>query len=152
MMWQSSHSQTFLQHIAYETVYTAWSCFPSITCFYIHRAKAGRVLPKCQPGLSGALGLFSLVCFSFFLSFFFKKIFLQTLFIYFQRGEGKERERKRNISVWLPLMYPHLGTWPATQASALTGNRTSDPQVCRPDLNPLSLTSQGWFVFLIFII
>ena len=27
---------------------------------------------------------------------------------------------------WLPLAHPHLGTWPATQACALTGNGTSD--------------------------
>ena len=38
---------------------------------------------------------------------------------------------------------PHGGTWPTTQACAPTGNRTSDPLVCRPGLNPLSHTSQG---------
>ena len=27
----------------------------------------------------------------------------------------------------LPLACPQLGTWPATQACALTGNQTSDP-------------------------
>ena len=35
----------------------------------------------------------------------------------------RERERERNISVWLLLMEPLLGTWPATQACALTGNK-----------------------------
>ena len=45
--------------------------------------------------------------------------------------------------MWLPFMCPHLGTWPATQACALTRNRTSDPLVHRPSLNPLSYTSQG---------
>ena len=63
-------------------------------------------------------------------------------FIYFlERGEGKG-ERERNISVWLPLMCPQLGTWPETQACALTGNRTSDPLVCRPVL------SQYLYVFM----
>ena len=38
---------------------------------------------------------------------------------------------------------PSLGTWPATQACALTGNRTGDLLVHRPALNPLSDTSQG---------
>ena len=38
-----------------------------------------------------------------------------------ERGEG-EKERKRNIHVWLPLARPPQGTWPATQACALTGN------------------------------
>ena len=36
--------------------------------------------------------------------------------------EGKGgRESDRN-NAWLPLMHPQLGTWPATQACALTGN------------------------------
>ena len=48
-----------------------------------------------------------------------------------------------NINVWLPLTCPLLGTWPATQACALTGNLTSDPLVRRPGLNPLWYTSQG---------
>ena len=49
--------------------------------------------------------------------------------------------RQRNINMWLPLMCPLLGTWPATQACALTGNRTGDPLLCRLALNPLSHTS-----------
>ena len=69
--------------------------------------------------------------------------FLKISFIYFQ-SEGKGgRVRERNINVWLPLMHPLLGTWPAIQAPALTGNRTSDPLVCRLMLHPLSHTSQG---------
>ena len=54
-----------------------------------------------------------------------------------------EEERERNISVWLPLMLFLLGTWPTTQACALTGNRTGDLLVHRPVLNPLSHTSHG---------
>ena len=38
---------------------------------------------------------------------------------------------------------PLLGTWLPTQACAVTGNRTGDPLVCSPALNPLSHTSQG---------
>ena len=50
----------------------------------------------------------------------------------------------------LPLTRPLLGTWPAIQACALTGNRTSDPSVLRLALNPLSHTSQGfWFHFIL---
>ena len=49
--------------------------------------------------------------------------------------------------MWLPLTWPPVGTWPATQACALTGNGTSDPLVCRPALNPLSHTSQGSYFF-----
>ena len=57
---------------------------------------------------------------------------------------------ERNSNVQLPLTCPPLGTWPATQACALTGNRTSYPLVHRLALNPLSHTSQGCFVFLNF--
>ena len=53
-----------------------------------------------------------------------------------------EKERERNVNVWLLLICPQLGTWPATQACALTGNRTSDPLICRLVLSPLSHTSQ----------
>ena len=53
-----------------------------------------------------------------------------SLFIF--RERGREGERERNINVWLPLMWPLLGTWPATQACALTGNQTRDPLVHSP--------------------
>ena len=49
---------------------------------------------------------------------------------------------ERNINARLPLAHPLLETWPATQACALTGNRTSDLLVQRPSLSPLSHTSQ----------
>ena len=49
---------------------------------------------------------------------------LKILFI--ERGEGREKERKRNINVWVPFMHPLLGTWPTTQACALTRNQTCD--------------------------
>ena len=45
--------------------------------------------------------------------------------------------------MWLPLTCPLLGTWLATQACALTGNRTGNPLVRRLALDPLSHTSQG---------
>ena len=62
-------------------------------------------------------------------------IFKNILFIFIDRGEGREKEEERNINVWLPLMQP--------QACALTGNRTNDSLVHRPALNPLSYTSQA---------
>ena len=63
------------------------------------------------------------------------------------REKGKEEERERNISVWLPLTHSLLGTWPATQACVLTGYGPSNPLVCRSALNPLSHTSQGCLFF-----
>ena len=61
-----------------------------------------------------------------------------------------EKERERNINVWLPLAHPILRTWPATQARALAGNQTGDALVRRPALNPLSYTSQGCSVLFLF--
>ena len=69
--------------------------------------------------------------------------FLKRFYLFIFRESGREGEKERNINVWLPLMHSQLGTWPATQTCALTGNWTSDPLVCRPVLNPLSYTSQG---------
>ena len=51
----------------------------------------------------------------------YMELTLFILFLFLERGKGG-RKRKRNINVWLPLMRPLLGTWPATQAHALTGN------------------------------
>ena len=73
----------------------------------------------------------------YFFSFF--KIFY--LFIF--REGGREGERGGVKHQCMVASRPLLGTWPATQACALIGNRTSDPLVCRPVLNPLSYTSQG---------
>ena len=71
----------------------------------------------------------------FFLRFYF--------YLFLERWESREKERERNINMWLPLTHPLLGTWPATQACVLTGNPTRDPLFHRPALNPLSHTSQG---------
>ena len=81
---------------------------------------------------------------------FFKKKFT---YLFLDRGEGREKESERNINMWLPLERLLLGTWPAAQECALTGNQTGDPLVCRLALSPLSHTSQGWIqgTFLMYI-
>ena len=73
--------------------------------------------------------------------FYFKILFI----LFLGKEQGREKERERNINVWLPLVCPLLETWPATQACALTGNRTGGPLVLRSAVNPLSYTSQGPF-------
>ena len=70
--------------------------------------------------------------------FFFKDF----IYLFFRKGKGKTKRRRENVC--LPLVCPLLGTWPTTQACALTGNWTGNPLVCRSALNPLSHTSQGW--------
>ena len=74
---------------------------------------------------------------------FFVFVFKDFVYLFLERGEGREKERERNISRLLTLVRPLLGTWPATQACALTGNQTSYPLIRRPVLSPLSHTSQG---------
>ena len=72
------------------------------------------------------------------------------MYLFLERGEEKENEGERNINMWLPLAHPLLGTWPATQACALTGNLSSDPLVHRPVLNLLSYTCQGYLFIYFF--
>ena len=69
--------------------------------------------------------------------------FLNFIYLFLERRERREKEREKNINVWLPLACPLLGTWPTIQTCALTGNGTSNPLVHRPELSPLSHTSQG---------
>ena len=74
----------------------------------------------------------------------FKKAFYLFIFV-------GEKERERNIDVWEipPFAHPQLGTWPTTQACALTGNWTCKPAA----LIPLNHTSQGYFFsFFIFVL
>ena len=70
-------------------------------------------------------------------------IFFKDLCIHFrQRRRKGEREGEKHQCVVASYALL-LGTWPATQACALTGNQTGDPLVLRTMLNPLSHTSQG---------
>ena len=86
-----------------------------------------------------------------FIYYYYYYVFKDFIYLFLERREGREKERERNINVWLPLMHPPLGTWPATQACALTGSRTGDPLVHRPVLSPLSHTSQGYILVVILI-
>ena len=83
---------------------------------------------------------------SLFDSFYFFKDFISLVL---ERGERREKDKERNINVWLSLVCPLLGTWPATQAHVLNVNQTGDPLVLRLALSPLSNTSQGHCLILI---
>ena len=80
-----------------------------------------------------------MVCFSFFKDFIY--LFLK------QKGRKEEREGEKHQCV-VSSGAPPTGTWPATQACALTGNGSDDLSVCRPALSLLSHTSQGFIAFL----
>ena len=59
-------------------------------------------------------------------------LFLRLLF-FLQRGQERGKGRETSMCGCLSRT-PALGTWPATQAHALTGNQTSNPLVRRPAL------------------
>ena len=70
-------------------------------------------------------------------------IFIFLIFyLFLERGGGRKRGRETSMCGCL-LHAPSLGTRTVTQACALAGNRTRDPLLRRPALNPLSHTSQG---------
>ena len=75
----------------------------------------------------------------------FKKDFIG---LFLERGEGRENERERNINVWLPLLHPQLGTQPAPQACALTGNQTSDPYAWQVGAQSTEPQQPGLFSFI----
>ena len=59
-----------------------------------------------------------------FYVFFYKFVYFflfYFIYLFSETGERREKERERNIHVWLPLVHPLLGALPTTQAGALTG-------------------------------
>ena len=52
------------------------------------------------------------------------------MYLILERGEGEERGRETSMCDryvdQLPLACPPLGTWPTSQACALTGNQTNN--------------------------
>ena len=62
------------------------------------------------------------------------------IFLFLYRGGWREGEKHQYVVASHP---PLLGTWPSTQACALTGNWTCGPSVHRPALKPLSHTKPG---------
>ena len=81
--------------------------------------------------------------YGYFIYLFIYLIFY--LFIFRERGREGEKHQCVVASGALPPP-PPLGTWPTTQACTLTRNWTGYSLVCRPALNPLSYTSQGWSI------
>ena len=114
------------------------------------RRKIGNIIKKDEKGFMGTGNVFTLdgsqahiyliiIQMHSFLFIYIK----HCIHLFLERGEGREKEREKNINMWLPLACPLLGTWPTTQACALTGNQTSSPLAGRPMLNPQSHISQG---------
>ena len=80
---------------------------------------------------------------SLWLILFSYKYFLKIFFIFRARGregdrEGEKRRCVRETLISCPSRAPHPGSECATQACALTGNRTSDLPLCGTTLSQLS--------------
>ena len=80
----------------------------------------------------------------------FSFLFLKRFYLFYLLEKVGERERERN-NVWLPLAHPALGAWPATQAYALDWESNQRPFDLQGGTLPLSYTSQGFIVFLVFL-
>ena len=107
--------------------------FPAFTTWFSILACGGLQRTQALPSLRHYLA---------FPSFPNTTVFFKDfIYLFLEREEWREKERERNIDVWLPLTHPQQGTQPAAQACALTGNTTSNPSVLRLALNPLSHTS-----------
>ena len=79
-----------------------------------------------------------------------KCLFLFLIVLIFREGGGRKKGKetlmcKININQ-LPPAGPQPGTWPATQACALTRNQTHNLQVHGATRKPPTHTSQGCFV------
>ena len=69
---------------------------------------------------------------------------LKRFYLLISREREREGEREgENHQCAVVSVRTELKSWPATQACALTGNRTSVPLVQRPPLNPLSHHQPG---------
>ena len=75
--------------------------------------------------------------------------FLKILFIFRQRVREEERGRETLLCGCLSHS-PYWGPGPKPRHVPWSGNRTRDPLVHRPVLNPLSYTSQGWILCFVF--
>ena len=65
------------------------------------------------------------------------------MYLFLDRGKGKEKEMERNINVWLPLMQPYWGPGPQPRHVPQLGIELVDPLLRSPALNPLNHTLQG---------
>ena len=104
----------FALTIEYQIMYTLNRCYYELLLFNLSPTP-----PKFRNLLQWQKGQII----KLLLASFLKKIFIC---LFLERGERRQKQRERNINVWLPFAHPLQGIWPETQAWALTGNQTSD--------------------------
>ena len=64
---------------------------------------------------------------------------------FLERGEGREKERERNITVWLPLAHPPTGDLACNPGLCPDWESNWQPFGFSLALNPLNHTSQDIF-------
>ena len=130
-----------------------WTGLVYVTCFLIYLATLCLLIRAFNPFtfkmITDRCVAVAILLFIFIFLFLFS-YFLKIFYLFIFRQRGRKGERGGETSMFGCLLHaPHQGTWPTTQACALTGNQTNDPLVCRPALNPLSHTSRDlFFLFL----
>ena len=90
------------------------------------------------------------VTYSSFIQIFFS--FLKDfIYSFVERGEGREKDRERSISVWLPLACPPTGDLACNPGMCPDWESICQPFGSQPTLNPLSYTNQSeiHFIFLL---
>ena len=88
---------------------------------------------------------YSRALFCIWISYCFLKLHLKKNFIYLflDPGAARDKERERNINVWLPLMCSLLGTRPGAQACALDWELNWGPFDLQADSQPTEPHQSG---------
>ena len=97
--------------------------------------------------LFGKIMLFFLFFFKIILLIFNKwNIFFFKIYLFLERGEGKEKKEEKHQCV-VASRAPPTGDLAHNPGMCSDWELNRDPLVHRPELNPLSNTSQGYFPF-----
>ena len=132
-------------------VYFVWYKY-SYPSFFFSCSFAWNIFSN--PSLSVFVGLFLWFCSlvgSIYTVHVFFFLFLR-FYLFIFRERGREGEKERNINVWLPLMWPPLGTWRSNPSMCPDWESNRQPFGLQPALNPLTYARQGGFFFFIYFI
>ena len=66
------------------------------------------------------------------------------IYLFLDRGEGREKEKKRNITVWLPLAYPAPGNLACNSGVCPDWESNQEPFGWQAGAQSLRHTSQGF--------
>ena len=64
---------------------------------------------KINWGNARSVGIIVCMFLSVHILILFPFIFKNSVYLFLERGEGREKDRERNINAWLPIAYPNWG-------------------------------------------